>query len=35
VASAEQAERAYERFVANWKTRGPKSQSRREVRRPE
>jgi transposase len=35
VASAEQAERAYERFVANWKTHGPKSKSRREMNRLE
>lgn len=31
VASAEQAERAYERFVANWKTRGTKNKSQRKV----
>ena len=31
VASAEQAERAYERFVANWKTHASKSKPRRDI----
>jgi len=35
VASAERAERAYERFVANWKTNGPTNNSRRAMSRLE